>query len=296
MSLQPNTEESTSKERNERARHWFLTWNNHTEESIRILRRIKGLQKYIIQEETGIEGTPHLQGVMSFKDAKKWTTLRKHAPIYWKPAKNLLACKLYCSKLETRTGHQWTKGYSIPNVVNDPLANKKPYKWQQSIIDKVHEAPDDRTIHWIWSVAGNKGKSTLCKHLVLKHDAIVIGGKWRDAYYAIAKRIENKQTVDLILFDLPKSQGNKISYTAIEGIKNGLFFSPKYESGMCSFNPPHIFIFANEAPEKAQLSNDRWVIKQIGTGSHQSGTHMASHEGEHRNTAKHSRSNKGNPT
>ena len=52
-----------------------------------------------------------------------------------------------------------------------------------------------------------------------------------------------------------------MSYIAIEGIKDGCFFSAKYEAGMCVYNPPHVMVFANKAPELTMLSSDRWVVK-----------------------------------
>ena len=46
----------------------------------------------------------------------------------------------------------------------------------------------------------------------------------------------------------------------MEAIKNGCFFSGKYESGMVRFNSPHILVFANEPPERTKLSQDRWCV------------------------------------
>ncbi len=249
-----------------RSRHWFLTWNNYVkagpDKSIDVLLAIGGLIKYVIQEEKGDEGTPHLQGVMSFRSAKKWSTLRRHAKIYWKPCRNVMAAKNYCSKLETSTGHCWNKGYSVKKKkLVDPLEGKKLYKWQLEIVNLAESIPDDRKIYWYWSDKGGIGKSALVKHLVMNNDAILIGGSWRDAYYAIAQRVDKDKEVELLIFDLPRSQGNKISYTAIEGIKNGCFFSAKYESEMCVFNTPHIIVMANFTPDREFLSEDRWEVK-----------------------------------
>ncbi len=246
-----------------RARSWFLTYNNPPTIAITKLLAITGLTKYVIQEETGDDGTPHLQGLLTFKNAKLWSTLRNVAKAYWKPCRNVAAAKQYCSKARTRTGKQWIKGYYITGQVNDPLEGKTLYDYQEHIIALVQTIPDERKINWYWSNKGSIGKSCLCKHLCLKHNAIVMGGKVRDSLYAIAQRVAKGQKTELIIFDIPRFQGNKVSYVAMENLKNGCFFSSKYEASMCLMNPPHIIVFANEAPDRSWMSKDRWNIKQL---------------------------------
>ncbi len=249
-----------------RARHWFLTWNNCVRagpnKSIDVLLGIGGLLKYVIQEEEGTLGTIYLQGLMSFAENKKWSTLRNHARIYWKKCRNVFAAKAYCSKKETATGKLWVKGYKVRGRgPRDPLDGKELYDWQKEIIELVKTVPDDRSIYWYWSNTGAIGKTALAKHMILKYDAIVLGGKYKDAYFAIAKRLEKDKDIDIVLFNLPRSVGNIVSYQALEGIKDGMFFSPKYESNQVVYDPPHVIIFANCAPDMSQLSEDRWKVK-----------------------------------
>ncbi len=246
-------------------RNWFITWNNYDAESIKTLLALSGLKRYCIQEEVGEQGTPHLQGVLVFSMLKRWSTLDNACDhkCVWKVCKNVAAAKNYCSKVETHVGERWVKGFHIKKSVVDPLEGKTLYPWQQEILDMVREEPDDRKVYWYWSSEGNVGKSVLAKHMVLKEDAIVVGGGFRDAYYAIMQRVQGGKDVHIVVFALSRAQGNKISYIAIEGIKDGMFFSPKYEAGMCVYNPPHVLVFANEAPDLSMLSADRWVIKNL---------------------------------
>lgn len=44
---------------------------------------------------------------------------------------------------------------------------------------------------------------------------------------------------EIVVMDIPK-QVEHISYTGIEEVKDGAFFSGKYESGMIVMNYPHI--------------------------------------------------------
>ncbi len=245
---------------------WFLTWNNYSEQSIDVLLALKP-QKYMIQEEKGAKGTPHLQGVLLFNKKVKKSWLCEECPnVDWSRARNIAACINYCSKVETRNGQIWSKGFKAAKmIVFDPLDGLELYNYQRQIINicKQDCKKRDRRIYWLWSEHGNLGKSALCKHLALKYDAICIGGTWKDAYYAITQLLAKNIQPKIVLFDLCRDMGNKISYTAIEGIKNGMFFSPKYESVMALYNVPHIFVFANQPPEEDRLSEDRWRVTHL---------------------------------
>jgi hypothetical protein len=82
--------------------------------------------------------------------------------------------------------------------------------------------------------------------------------------YGIVKYIEKHGFAPTsVIIDIPRSRLDYVSYTAIEEIKNGCFFSTKYESDMVVFNSPHIICFANAYPETSQMSADRWKIYEI---------------------------------
>lgn len=249
-----------------RGRHWFLTWNNYQDcPSWLIDLKNLGADKYMFQEEKGEEGTPHIQGVFSFKNQKKWSELRGKVPAYWKKCRNINAAKTYCSKVVTRNGKTYCKGYR--KQPRDPLAGvAELYPYQKEILEMIKREPDDRKIYWYYDRKGNVGKTTLVKHLCIKHKALVLGGANRDALYGIAQTLEKKE-LEIILFDIPRTNQNKLSYQALENAKNGIFFSPKYESGMCVYDPPHVVVFANALPDFDKLSEDRWIVKEIDSNS-----------------------------
>lgn len=254
-----------------RCRNWILTWNNPPAEGANWIIDRLAPKRYAMQEETGAEGTKHLQGVICLPFTKTFNQMKKMFPsIHWEKCRNIHAAKNYCTKLATRSGKQWTKGFTFPekSTVQDPLSpfieSNSLYPFQKEVLELVNSPPHDREIHWFYSYVGRTGKSTLCKHLCMKHNAIIVGGSYKDAYYAIATRLKQGNPPSVIVFDLPRCKGAEfLSYTAIEGIKNGCFFSTKYESGMCLMNPPHILVFANVPPVKDQLSEDRWKIHHI---------------------------------
>lgn len=68
-----------------------------------------------------------------------------------------------------------------------------------------------------------------------------------------------------MLFGIPRTcTAEYVSYSALEELKDGIFFSGKYESSMVMTNNLHIFVFANFEPDRSKLSKDRWEIHYVG--------------------------------
>lgn len=129
-----------------------------------------------------------------------------------------------------------------------------PRPWQQDIIDFVQAPADDRTIHWVYDVVGNKGKSRLTKHLICQHGAVVLSGKLADMAYLYAKT-----KAPIVLFDITRAQADYSSaiYTCAEALKNGFLVSGKYDTCMLVFKPPHVICFANTKHDETKWSSDR---------------------------------------
>ncbi len=243
---------------------WFLTWNDFPDNWQEKIRRLDGLIRWCCQEETGFSGNKHIQGVCVFNRVWGMTGLRVRCHgCHWEICRNVVSAQKYCSKLKSRTGKVWVHGFRVPLIVKDPLEGKELYAFQNEIIGLVQKDPDERTIYWYWSNKGNIGKSSLCKHLCLKYDAISLGGKVSDAMYAVAKLVDKGKPPSIVVFDVARSEASRLEYVSLEKLKNGCFFSPKYESCMVMLNPPHVIVFANEAPIESRLSDDRWVIKNL---------------------------------
>ena len=157
------------------------------------------------------------------------------------------------------------RGYS-PHAMNF-TRDFKPRPFQKHIIDIINsQKPDDRTIYWFWEPNGNVGKTALAKWLHRTYGAIVAGGSSADIKHALA-RVRDIVGSDptVILVDLVRSYyPTKQTYTAIENIKDGIFFSGKYESAMLDMkSSPDIFVFCNFEPIIDRLSLDRWKIFKI---------------------------------
>jgi len=79
----------------------------------------------------------------------------------------------------------------------------------------------------------------------------------------VAYNEKRKKYPKIIIFDVPRTHIDYLNYEAIESIKNGCFFSGKYECCQVIMNCPHVLIFANTEPERYKLSSDRWNIVEI---------------------------------
>ncbi len=252
-----------------RKRNWFFTLNNYTPEDIVDIPKWFEAQKtlWVFQEEIGDNGTPHLQGCVMFNNAKKLTEMKRGIPrAHWEVCRNKKAAVAYCTKVATRAGEIYT---NMPNIrpLIDPLVNQRLYVWQQELACYLRGPVDNRKIIWIWETVGNTGKTTFAKHSCMQNDGsgctphyIYLNGKAADVKYAITQ-LQVKP--DVVFWDLTRTKEDYVSYQGIEEVKNGIFFSTKYESGMCMFNPPHLVIFANFPPDMTKLSADRWAIYTI---------------------------------
>lgn len=135
------------------------------------------------------------------------------------------------------------------------------YPWQQMTLDVCDGDVDPRAIYWVHDGVGNHGKTYTAKHLVDAYGAYYTnGGKAVDLAYAY-----NGQPV--VVFDYVRDSKDYVGYGVIEQLKNGILMSTKYESQIKRFKVPHVFVFANFAPDATKFSADRlrvWELNSVG--------------------------------
>lgn len=257
----PNTKTTDKPNQVPKRKNHFFTWNNYTEEQIGGLLSFFDIHaiKYAFQEEIGPEtGTPHLQGMVMFKDEKRSTVWDPHSKGHWEKLKDTSG--KYQLKDESRKpeGRQWTKGFPKPIKIIQDL-----YPWQKKIEDIILSEPDDRTVHWYWEATGKVGKSAFVKYCVVKHKVLFCdGGKKADLVNLVFN--QNMDETTCVMWDLPRVNKSNISYSTIESVKNGMVCNTKFETGVKIFNSPHIIIFANYPPlDMEGLSLDRWIITEL---------------------------------
>lgn len=139
------------------------------------------------------------------------------------------------------------------------------HDWQKELVEIMKTDPDDRTIFWIWESIGGAGKTMFGKWIAGEFPhVLVLGGKASDVKHGVVSYKEKQgQVPNILIWDVPRGGLKYVSYVAIEEVKNMFFFSGKYEGGMIRDWCPHLFVFANEPPQKEMLSEDRWKIAEI---------------------------------
>lgn len=158
----------------------------------------------------------------------------------------------------------------VPERYNSKVANFwlnfVPRPFQKTLLTLVNQEVSKRKIFYIHEPHGNVGKTLFIEYLHIFHGAIVTGGTSADMKHAIERwrQITGAFPIYICIDIARSSELTKESYEAIESIKNGLFFSGKYESTMThSFQKPHVLIFSNKQPKIEAFSDDRWAVYTI---------------------------------
>lgn len=259
---------------------WCFTFNNYSEQEYNQLVPKIAIycKKYIISHEgekvcmrmthpagdSSTDTTPHLQGYVEFKKRRRPMNLFINK-IHWEKAKgNAQENYLYCGKdghIKIKHGFPPEWACELTNVLR--MDELRP--WEHDIIRNIGERPDDRTIYWYWSSAGNLGKTTFTKYLVVRENATILSGKGADVRNGVIEyKKKNGFTPHLVVYPIPRSfNSDYLSYEAIENVKDMLFYSGKYEGGVICGNCPHVIVFANTPPDTERMSKDRWKIFEI---------------------------------
>lgn len=82
------------------------------------------------------------------------------------------------------------------------------------------------------------------------------GGKHADVFHAYDGQ-------PICIFDFPRDSEEFVCYGVIEAIKNGMYFSAKYDSTVKQFDVPHVLVFSNFMPVFSKFSEDRWGLFKI---------------------------------
>lgn len=246
------------------AKKWVFTFNNYSKSNIEDLIKTFGSvgSKYLFQEEKGENGTPHLQGMVIFNNKCRPLEGQKfNKTIHWELMRGSIQDSIrYCTKEDTKNGKIYSNFYRPLNVATyDSLRPN-----QKEVVEIVKKNNDDRSVLWFWEEEGNWGKSYITRYFIDNLDAFVVSGKGTDILYGLFAYIQtNGYCPPIVILDIPRSIMGRVSYGAIESIKNGYFFNAKYEGGMVRFTPPTVVVFANEEPDLDALSLDRWVVRRL---------------------------------
>jgi len=133
--------------------------------------------------------------------------------------------------------------------------------WQRDLNEQLSHEPDDRTITFVVDTQGGKGKTWFAKWYCKKHS---------DAQYMEpAKKADMAYSLDdnirVLFLNVTRTQTEKSEYlyAFVESVKDGLIFSPKYESRMKQIGKCHVVVMMNQEPLAHLLSADRLDVKMI---------------------------------
>ena len=228
----------------------------------------------VAARETGEHGVhPHFQCYLELKDRcslkKKFTELFE-GNFHLEIARGTREANLnyvYAVNKPYEIGWiQYRKGdFQVPDRYSDYamkfMENFRPRPFQQEILDIVRVPSfSNRTIYWFYEEKGNTGKSALATYLHRMYGAVRLTGRGSDMKHALM-RIREIVNVDppIVMIDVARSARVDHSLmVGIEEIRDGCFFSGKYESGMIDIKQPlHVVVIANRPPNPSWFSQDR---------------------------------------
>lgn len=231
---------------------WVFTLNYELSQASQLCQVLKEhCKEFVFSGELSKTGYKHWQGCLSLKNKEYFDTIKNLLfpnQVHLEGCNNWFKAKAYCKKSETHIEGP----YDEKSIFIKTIEELRP--WQQNIEKICCEEPDDRSVYWLWD-NGNTGKTSFCKYMAVKYNALIFNnGAFKDIAYAIPLNPR------IVIFNITRDLEEKVNYSAIEAIKDGMIFSAKYESGMKLFNSPHVIIFANFPPDLSRLSSDRWKI------------------------------------
>jgi len=217
--------------------------------------------KFTFQKERGENtGYEHWQGYCHLTHKEYMGTFKNmlgFQSAHIEPCMNVFASIKYCSKPESRIEGPFNEESIFIHYFEPRL------DWSIKATNEflIPCSPSERRIVWIWENKGNKDKSSWADYMEIVHKAILFEEAKKED---IACRFATlDQEVKIVIFDFTRDCQGHVNYRALESIRNGRIFSPKYKSNMIRFNKPHVICLANFLPDTDKLSSDRWDIREI---------------------------------
>jgi len=133
------------------------------------------------------------------------------------------------------------------------------YEWQDDLEKTLSIPPNDREVIFVVDVIGNTGKTWFAKHYTKCHsDAqFMEPAKKADMAYALQDKL---RVLFINVTRTSESNNMDYLYSFVESVKDGMVFSPKYESRMKYFDKTHVVVMMNQPPNMDLLSADRYNI------------------------------------
>lgn len=271
---------ATSSKQQVQVYHFMIRWSaEFTEANTNSLKEFLSnyCKQWIFQAEETVDPesgrrNPHYQGYMCLHKKKRPSELYNLFNNVYTTFRGM--------EVQVSHDHEAVRKYSMKSTTRvmggGPFASENVYTgadlppeqdfypWQQQLLQEVKKDPDDRKMIWIYDPIGNTGKTKFAKYLCFHHGAINLG--YANSTDAL-NMVFNNQNKRAYVWNLTRAKPANLSefdlYSAMESIKDGLFFNSKYNTGQCLMNVPHVVVFANKLPQWQQMSADRWCVMEV---------------------------------
>lgn len=130
-------------------------------------------------------------------------------------------------------------------------------EWQQELNNILSRPPNDRTIHFVVDKEGGKGKTWFAKYYCSLHEG-------EAQYMEMAKKSDMAYALDpkirVLIVNCTRQQVEYMNYSFLESVKDGMIFSPKYESCTLRMNKCHVVVMMNQNPDESKLRDRKSVV------------------------------------
>lgn len=271
-----NTEPSPKKQVSASKKYCFthnfeIIENKKVEEAL--INKLVGTLKlisnfYIFSLEIGTENKRrHLQGYIEFKDPVRITGIKNvvENTTNWRKADGSRQQNITYISKDPIKGPYTYDVKNVPKYTAEQLRIQpadKLYKWQVKALEMARGDIDDRCIFWFWSAKPKVGKTQTLKHLMYYDNFDFVDGDKSNIMCAIVGDDGLKPLKRGYVFNFSNDKDlSKVSYTAMENMKDGLIFSGKYKSGGMLIPPLQVIVMANGPPVCKE--SDRWKVFEI---------------------------------
>ena len=133
------------------------------------------------------------------------------------------------------------------------------YEWQKALDAQLSQPPDDRKVIFVVDQDGGQGKTWFAKQYCKKNNdaQFMEPSKKADMAYALQDEL---RVLFLNVTRTSDSKNQEYLYSFVESVKDGMVFSPKYESRMKYYDKVHVVVMMNQEPNMDLLSADRYDI------------------------------------
>lgn len=236
-----------------------LPQNRITEREILKIFKAINTEKWIIGKEKGKDGYKHWQVRYKLAEARTTDSQRNTWNSY---GGHVIRAETDDWSYEAKTNNylcSWERSMAFIRHGNLRGAQVTAYHmFKASGKAEKGEAESRKVVIW-YNKSGRAGKTYFVKWLLTNHKAVYIPPQMKTALSMIQWAYGYPS--DAYVIDMPKNVKNTEElWGAIETIKDGYAYDPRYGNKFRIQRSPRIIVLTNKLPPKTLLSDDRWVI------------------------------------